>query len=233
MVDGTADTDIVQKNLNKQRWHKAALMLIIAMFALIPGTIDSDSWLKLHIDHDGLWNPCGARNADIGLETFVMDGDDGLLCDGHQKGSLERIYLQCQEEISDVERNNPSEKEIEDICGHWNNFAEAGKITESYILFGTFVAFVGLLTRLSPLSTMYKLTHNLFFCAGGGVIVFSVYTWNHMLSVPPETYMFWGLTPVVLILIGTALFILGASGLVEYINHSRSKSSNSTAIQEE
>lgn len=233
MIDGTADTEIGQKTLNKQGWHKVALILIIAMLALIPGSIDSDSWLQLHIEHDGLWNPCGARNADIGLETFVMDGDDGLLCDGHQKGSLERIYLQCQEEISDVERNNPSEQEIEDICGHWNNFAEAGKITESYILIGTFISFVGLLTWLSPLSKVYELTHNLFFCAGGGVIVFSVYTWNRMLPDPPETYMFLGLTPMVLILIGTALFIVGATGLVEYINHSRTKPPHSTAMQEE
>ena len=94
------------------------------------------------------------------------------------------------------------------------------KIAESYILIGTFISFVGLLTMMSPLSNMYKLTHKLFFCAGGGVIVFSVYTWNLMLPEPPETYMFWGLMPIVLILIGSALFIGGTIGLVEYLYHS-------------
>lgn len=233
MIDGTADTDIGRKSLNMRRWEKLALILIIPMFAMVPISIDSDSWLKLHIDRDGLWTPCRAQNADIGLETFVTDGDDGLLCDGHQKGTLERIYLQCQDEISDVETNSPSEQEIEDVCGHWNNFAKAGEIAESYILIGTFISFVGLLTMMSPLSNMYKLTHKLFFCAGGGVIVFSVYTWNLMLPEPPETYMFWGLMPIVLILIGSALFIGGTIGLVEYLYHSRTKPPDSTAMQEE
>ena len=63
------------------------------MFAMVPISIDSDSWLKLHIDRDGLWTPCRAQNADIGLETFVTDGDDGLLYESQWRYHIEKTYL--------------------------------------------------------------------------------------------------------------------------------------------
>ena len=155
-----------------------ALALIIAALILAPFALNSDSWLTRNIDTDDFWGTTMTQDIHITLSDVTIETcADGTDCETESK-TFETVYNNCSEEMK---LDGASNSEIDQQCGLWEEFDNAGFIASNLLFVSTMSLVFALVIQGRAMLGNPSIMPSLMAASSGILIIGSIITWNSSL----------------------------------------------------
>ena len=150
----------------------AQLALALTVFALVlaSNSIINESWLNSNVEADGT-----VATADIGLSEITAEACVGTQCDTETE-KLGTLYNDCKDSLDGAKTS-----EIEEACGEWKDYHNAGYVATIMLIISSVVLFVGTILQTRSMMGNRGRTPNLVSATGGGLVGLSVLVWFTML----------------------------------------------------
>ena len=153
----------------------AQLALALTVFALVlaSNSIINESWLNFNGESDDL-----VATADIGLSEISRETCDDFLCETETE-ELGTLYEDCRDSM-----DGAKSYEIEEVCGEWKDYHNAGYVATIMLIISSVVLFVGTILQTRSMMGNSGRKPNLVSATGGVLVGLSVLVW---LLILPES----------------------------------------------
>ena len=153
----------------------AQLALALTVFALVlaSNSIINESWLNFNGESDDL-----VATADIGLSEISRETCDDFLCETETE-ELGTLYEDCRDSMDGAKSS-----EIEEVCGEWKDYHNAGYVATIMLIISSVVLFVGTILQTRSMMGNSGRKPNLVSATGGVLVGLSVLVW---LLILPES----------------------------------------------
>ena len=153
----------------------AQLALALTVFALVlaSNSIINESWLNFNGESDDL-----VATADIGLSEISGETCDDFLCETETE-ELGTLYEDCRDSMDGAKSS-----EIEEVCGEWKDYHNAGYVATIMLIISSVVLFVGTILQTRSMMGNSGRKPNLVSATGGVLVGLSVLVW---LLILPES----------------------------------------------
>ena len=183
----------------------AQLALALTVFALVlaSNSIINESWLNFNGESDDL-----VATADIGLSQISAEACDDLVCETETE-ELGTIYEDCRDSMDGAKSS-----EIEEVCGEWKDYHNAGFIATIMLIISSVVLFVGTIMQTRAMMGSSGRRPNLVSATGGILVGFSVLVWLLILPESDIDYD-WGQGLWMALVAASAGLVAGFSGTIQ------------------
>ena len=183
----------------------AQLALALTVFALVlaSNSIINESWLNFNGESDDL-----VATADIGLSEISGETCDDFLCETETE-ELGTLYEDCRDSMDGAKSS-----EIEEVCGEWKDYHNAGFIATIMLIISSVVLFVGTIMQTRSMIGNSGRMPNLVSATGGILVGFSVLVWLLILPESDIDY-YWGQGLWVALVAASAGLVAGFSGTIQ------------------
>ena len=184
----------------------AQLALALTVFALVlaSNSIINESWLN-NLNTDAYGN---SVTADIGLSEISLEACGGSQCET-QTEELGDVYNDCKDYMDGAKTS-----EIEEVCGEWKDYHNAGYVATVMLIFSSIVLFVGTILQTRSMMGKSGRMPNLTSTFGGVLVGVSVLVWFLMLP-ESETDPDWGQGLWMALVAASAGLVAGFSGTIQ------------------
>jgi hypothetical protein len=184
----------------------AQLALALTVFALVlaSNSIINESWLD-DLNSDAYGN---SVTADIGLSEISLEDCGGTQCEIETE-ELGTVYNDCKDYMDGAKTS-----EIEEVCGEWKDYHNAGYIATVMLIFSSVVLFVGTIMQTRSMMGNSGRTANFVSATGGILVGLSVVVWFLVLP-ESENDSDWGQGLWMALVAAGAGLIAGFSGTIQ------------------
>jgi hypothetical protein len=183
----------------------AQLALALTVFALVlaSNSIINESWLSQSAEVDGT-----VATADMGLSELVAEACVGTQCETETE-ELGTLYEDCKDSMDGAKTS-----EIEEACGKWKDYHNAGFIATIMLIFSSVVLFVGTIMQTRAMTGSSGRRPNLVSATGGILVGLSVLVWFLILP-ESENDPEWGQGLWMALVAASAGIVAGFSGTIQ------------------
>ena len=183
----------------------AQLALALTVFALVlaSNSIINESWLNSNAEADG-----AVATADMGLSEITAETCVGTQCETETE-ELGTLYEDCKDSMDGAKSS-----EIEEACGKWKDYHNAGFIATIMLIISSIVLFVGTIMQTRSMMGSSGRMPNLVSATGGILVGFSVLVWFLILP-ESENDPDWGQGLWMALVAAGAGLIAGFSGTIQ------------------
>ena len=183
----------------------AQLALALTVFALVlaSNSIINESWLNFNGESDDL-----VATADIGLSEISGETCDDFLCETETE-ELGTLYEDCRDSMDGAKSS-----EIEEVCGEWKDYHNAGYVATIMLIISSVVLFVGTILQTRSMMGNSGRKPNLVSATGGVLVGLSVLVWLLILPESDIDYD-WGQGLWMALVAASAGLVAGFSGTIQ------------------
>ena len=183
----------------------AQLALALTVFALVlaSNSIINESWLNFNGESDDL-----VATADIGLSEISGETCDDFLCETETE-ELGTLYEDCRDSMDGAKSS-----EIEEFCGEWKDYHNAGYVATIMLIISSVVLFVGTILQTRSMMGNSGRKPNLVSATGGVLVGLSVLVWLLILPESDIDYD-WGQGLWMALVAASAGLVAGFSGTIQ------------------
>ena len=167
----TNNTNNVSPNPQKSR---LTTILVICSLIFIPISLIEDTWLSENIDTDVWGDTTFTQNIYIGLHEIKIETCvDYTDCEIDEEDGFSNIYDECQD--------NVDSEDVDEYCGPWGEFRNAGITATILIVVSFFMLIYAVKLEWKATENKSAIKSSVVSIVAGGLILISVIIWNSML----------------------------------------------------
>ena len=190
-------------SINRNSGAQLALALTVFALVLASNSIINESWLNSNAEADGI-----VVTADMGLSEIISETCVGTQCETETE-ELGTLYNDCKDSMDGAKSS-----EIDEECGDFKDYHNAGYVATVMLIFSSVVLFVGTIMQTRSMMGNSGRVPNLVSATGGILVGLSVLVWFTMLP-ESDNNPDWGQGLWMALVAASAGLVAGFSGTIQ------------------